>query len=79
MSTIGNNAPPTDVMADIEANYLQALPSVVYKTSSDTFTYKFAASSVKISNTRTTSFSITRTKEGSSDSQAIPFYYRKIR
>lgn len=72
-------APPTDVMVDIGVNYLQALPSVVYKTSSDIFTYKFAASSVKISNTRTTSFSITRTKEGSSDSQAIPFYYRKIR
>lgn len=72
-------APPIDVMADIGVNYLQALPSVVYKNSSGTFTYSFAASRVEISNTRVTSFSITRTKEGSSDSQTIPFYYRKIR
>ena len=72
-------APPTDVMTDIEANYFQALPSVVYKISSGTFTYEFTALSIKNSNTRTTSFSIKRTKEGSSDSQVIPFYYRKIR
>lgn len=72
-------APPTDVMVDIRLNYRQALPPVVYKSSSDTFTYEFNVVSTGDSNGRFKSFSIKRTKEGSSGSQVIPFYYRIIR
>lgn len=72
-------APPIDVMTDIGLNYGLVLPSVVLKTSSGTFTYEPIATRNLSSSMRVKSFSITRTKEGSSGSQAIPFYYRKIR
>ena len=72
-------APPIGVMTDIGLHYGLVLPSVVLKTSSGTFTYEPIATRNLSSSMRVKSFSITRTKEGSSGSQAIPFYYRKIR
>lgn len=72
-------APPIEVMTGIGLNYGIVLPSVVLKTSSGTFTYEPIATRNLSSSMRVKSFSIKRTKEGSSDSQVIPFYYRKIR